>query len=133
MTTDGKDFGERITALEVSVAAMRDDVSMIKASVSGSARTNWGVVFSGVALMGGLYAAAIRPVENDVTRLAVTANTQALAVLEQNKIITAHEIAIATLAEQMHDLKADVKMIAEQGSPATNVRLAILEYKAGVK
>lgn len=100
--------GERVSAMEVTVAQMHADIVDLKLAldrglrdlqqtINGSARTNWGVVLAGIMVALALYAAAIRPVESDVARLAVSAKVLADAVLEQNKTATESQVRIAIL------------------------------------
>lgn len=144
MSIEQKPVGERVTGLEVSVTALRSDLADLKASItselhelqqalSSDSRTNWGVIMAGLLVAGSLYAAAIRPVETNVTRLEATAKTLADAVLEQNKAISESRLNIAIASQEIVTIRSELQDIKDYGSPPHERRISLIEAKLGMQ
>jgi len=61
--------------------------------------------------------------------LLAVALAMGMMALEQGRVGQTQ----AVLQEQLRDLRADLDDIKKNGSPITDKRLSLLEYKAGVK
>ena len=137
-------LSERVSALEVGVENTRKDVASLKVTVEdgldkvqqallATRTTNWSVVMAGIAVVLALYAAAIRPVESDIARQEIEAKTVAAAVLEQNRLLSKHEVDIARANERIAALRVDMATIVAEGTPVLDRRLSILEYRLGIQ
>ena len=122
--------GERISRLETSVEGLHDEfrdlrmtLKSIQDSVTRSRETNWPLVFSGLMLIGSLYAAAIRPLEGKLAETDARFDSFAQAgspALERRILVLETELRI----------RADeLSYIREHGSPITDKRLALLEHE----
>lgn len=130
---DGTEVFERLGRLETSVESLASSVKALADSYASSRQTNWGVVASFAVVVLALYAAAISPIHADVERAAAGAERLASAVLLQNDNIQKLQIEQALQHGDAERLRADFNAVRDQGSPITDKRLAILEYKAGIK
>jgi hypothetical protein len=123
---------ERLSRMEESQANFRSDLNSIKHTVEdirkaigASQKTNWGLIFGGVALMGSLWAAAIHPISQDQGRVEESAKAIALAVLEQNKRSDRQEIEIVKTEMQVAANKEKIDTVISVGSP----ELPLLKYR----
>ena len=139
-TSEGRNStGERIGRLEVSVETIMSRLdhvgSLLESIQSAQAKgreTNWTVVISAALLLGGLYAAAIHPLQADIDRQEREALTLAKAVLVQTDRLTALEVDQAKQNNELRDARNDLLEIHDQGSPAIDRRIAIIEYKLNI-
>ena len=133
--------GERLGRVESSVDGLHSEVRDIRASVLRiednfarslgalqatvlkSEETNWSVVIAGVALVVGVYAAAIRPLQNDINRQEQTAGRIADAVLLQNQKVVDLQVAEARQNNDIASAIKDINHFAEHGSPDADKRL----------
>lgn len=139
MTTHG-DINERVGKLETSVGNLHSEVADLKtsmsqgfreisATLSQNSKTNWGVVFAGLAIGGSLYAAAIRPLQSDISRVADDVHSVGNAEKETQAVIGSLKIRLAEIDTELDMAKADVKRINDYGSPVTITRLSLLEMR----
>lgn len=150
MTThDRNNHAERIGRLETSVEGLHQEFSEVKLSlkaiqdaVGKSKETDWGVVFSGIGLIVVLYAAAIRPMQNDLDRVSAT-----IALHESKELVNAKDLRddlalkdtlLATQRadfvrqeELVRSLKEKLDHVEERGSPIADKRLTLLELQLG--
>ena len=82
----------QIDTLTTGFVTLNAKVDKIFDVVNRSQKTDWNTIFAGCLVIGALYAATIRPVENDVDRSNKTAEKLAEAVLVQNDKITSLEV-----------------------------------------
>lgn len=94
-----ENFAERIGVLESSVKGLygeftdiRGTLRTIQESISRSKETNWSVILAGIAIIGSLWLAAIRPITQDIERQNITAKEIATAVLVKEEKITQQRI-----------------------------------------
>lgn len=134
------DVSERLGRLEAEFAAVTRDVGEIKTAlgtiqdaVMRGQRTNWPVMIGASALLLSLWAAAIRPLDNDLIRQQVSAERLATAVLIQNDKIASAEREATRQLVLIQTVIADVTYMREHGTPSADRRLALLEQKMGVK
>src|ERR1017187_2173934 len=129
--------------------------------IGKSRETNWLTVMTGIGLTIAIWAAAIHPLEKETERQRSDAAEIAKAVLKQNELfselrhdVTKHDaLQIAMKADiarmgsngtagtslrrgeigaKVMDALAEVNNIRSFGSPVTDRRLAILEFKGGI-
>ena len=88
------DVNERLGRVETSIDSLRSDFSelrmtlrTIQEAISRGRETNWGTVFAGLAIVGAIYAAAIRPLSADIMRQERNAETLAHAVIVKEEKI----------------------------------------------
>ena len=138
---------ERIGRLETLVesiheeqADIRNTLKSIQNTLARSRETNWSVILSGIMVVGAIYAAAIHPLAQDISRsdrnlesLAQTttkkAETLAEAVLVKGVELQKLQTEVAKLAiEQAIDV-ANLKEVHDNGSPIKDRRLTLIEYQ----
>ena len=137
-----------MVALQESVT---DGFRDLKKSADDSSRTNWTVVLGGIVVLMAVYAAAVQPIVKDLTRQESQAGVLADAVLKQNQALNDQRVegAIAratveslvtsvqnfrdtgspALVPQIAAIKEKLATIEAQGSPITDRRLSVLEYR----
>ena len=127
---------ERIGRLETAVDGLhaeftdiRFTLRTIQDSVSRSRETNWGVVLAGLAVAGSLYAAAIRPLEQEVIRQRGEATDIAHAVVRQDERASAVVAKLDGVVADSVWLKAQLADVRDHGSPIMDKRLTLLEYR----
>ena len=82
----------QIDTLTTGFVTLNAKVDKIFDAVNRSQRTDWQTIFAGLIVVGALYASAIRPIENEVSRADLTSNKLADAVIIQNDKINELEI-----------------------------------------
>lgn len=116
-------LAERVEGITVNLAALETNVEVgfekLQTAIAGLSKTNWNLVISAVLLTMAVWAAAIRPVVNDVTEMKTARASD-------------HD-AIVILSTKLADTKAALDVVIERGSPITDRRLSILEMKMGTK
>ena len=117
----------RVSSLETSVAAIHADVTEIKRLLSQNSRTNWGVIMSGLLLVGSLWAAAIRPLQNDLERNERSASTVAQAVILQDSKIGIQAVELAKIQLNLDRQVEKFEEVRVNGSAATRERLIRVE------
>jgi len=138
------DVHEKVAALDSEVQAIKGDISELKRSVSegfsemrrafsASSKKDYGVWIAAaaliVAIIGGLWASAISPIENDLIRQTKTAETLAAAVLAQDAKIGTLETHAATSLDDRRHISEELASIRANGSPITDKRLTTIEYR----
>ena len=122
-------LSERVARLETGMTTILHEIQALQGAFANSTRTNWGVIFAAVGLVMAVWAAAIHPLNEDMARNENNANKLAEAVLKQNEAIgsltTGREINIDRIAK----INADMERIRNEGSPITDRRLAVTEYR----
>lgn len=127
------ELGERVSSLETAVSTLHADIADVKGTMSAGFRelnktlsdankTNWSVILSGVMVALALYAAAIRPLSQDVGRLEEI-------VTRQGQLLTEVRVAQATSTGKIESLGIDLKTVIDRGSPITDRRLSVLEQR----
>lgn len=134
--TTTHDLPSRVSRLETVVGTIHEDLSDLKKeiknlsdSLSKGSQTNWTLVFAGIALMGGLYAAAIRPLTSEIERQDRDSNKLAEAVLLQNNKVGDLQLEMIKGTVEREALMEKVQTISDYGSPIADKRLTILEYR----
>jgi methyl-accepting chemotaxis protein len=104
--------GERIGKLETTVEgfheqfrSMNATLEKIQDSLSSSKQTNWATVIAAIVLGLALWAAAIRPINNDVERQALAAEKIAEAVLVQNDKISSLQIDARLMGYRLDEVQ----------------------------
>ena len=130
------DNNERIGRLETSVEGLQKQfdsfgksLANIEHSISRSKETNWTVIFSGIAIVGSLWLAAIRPITQDIERGNGAAKDIATAVLVKEEKITQQRIDFEKLSKdvsQLRELLTDTRLA---DSPITDKRLTLIEFR----
>jgi hypothetical protein len=107
---------ERIGRLETEVEGFHDQfhsinltLEKIQDSLSNSKQTNWATVIAAIVLGLALWAAAIRPINNDVERQSLAAEKIAEAVLIQNDKISGLQIDARLLEYRMNEVQPTTK------------------------
>lgn len=121
MTTSDPDDRERLGKLEATILSVRDElaglrgaIAGVQSSISTSRETNWATVAAWLALAGALYAAAIRPISNDISRQETAAQALAEAVIEQNKTIKEMRVQQSInlqRIDELHDILGQVMIV----------------------
>lgn len=133
-------LSERVSVLETSVEGLHSDLAEVKTSLiegfkeiqhtlSGSAKTNWGTVIAGIALLMGVWAAAIRPLAADIEKEQGAALILASSVVEQNRQLTDLRVLTARQGEAIISLRVDVEDLKIHGAPSVDRRLSVIETK----
>jgi len=129
---------ERIGKLETAVEGIRADfdsldrkVEKVLDAVNRSQRTDWQTIFAGLIVIGALWASAIRPINADVEKQAVAAAKLAEAVLVQNKSIGELQVDLRGQSRDMASMEKDIDLIRQYGTPVTDKRITVLEYRMG--
>lgn len=127
---------ERIGRLETSVESLhaefndiRVTLRTIQESISRSKETNWSVIFAGIAIIGSLWLAAIRPITQDIERQNAIAKDIATAVLVKEEKITTQRIDFEKLAKDLDSVRVQLNDTRTSGSPITDKRLSLLEFR----
>jgi archaellum component FlaC len=130
------DNNERIGRLETSVEGLQKQfdsfgksLANIEHSISRGKETNWSVIFAGIAIVGSLWLAAIRPITQDIERGNGAAKDIATAVLVKEEKITQQRIDFEKLSKdvsQLRELLTDTRLA---GSPITDKRLTLIEFR----
>ena len=127
---------ERIGVLESSVKGLygefndiRNTLRTIQESINRSKETNWGVILAGVAIVGSLWLAAIRPITQDIERQNATAKDIATAVLVKEEKITAQRIDFERLSKDVESLQGMVVGTKKGGSYDMSGRLSLIEFQ----
>lgn len=130
------DNNERIGRLETSVEGLQKQfdsfgksLANIEHSISRGKETNWSVIFSGIAIVGSLWLAAIRPITQDIERGNGAAKDIATAVLVKEEKITQQRIDFEKLSKdvsQLRELLTDTRLA---DSPITDKRLTLIEFR----
>jgi methyl-accepting chemotaxis protein len=104
--------GERIGKLETTVEgfheqfrSMNATLEKIQDSLSSSKQTNWATVIAAIVLGLALWAAAIRPINNDVERQSLAAEKIAEAVLVQNDKISSLQIDARLMGYRLDEVQ----------------------------
>jgi hypothetical protein len=127
------DPSERIGKLETAVAEiqlnltqMRDDIAVIRDTVTKSKETNWGTVLAGVALVVGMYAAAVRPIEQELARQEVLLDKRGdvIQTLQNNQF---------EVKSRLSAVEEDMRTVQKEGAPITDRRLSVLEDRLKVQ
>lgn len=118
-------LNERVTSVETSLlgiqsqlASFGETLAAIQSELKNNGRTNWPTIFGGLALLGGLWAASIRPVSQDIERQGRSAETLAAAVVEQNKQIAELRISVASAKANFDHLQ-----------PTAESQLAVIQWR----
>lgn len=133
----------RVSSLETSVDGLHSELGEVKQSMNAgfrdiqialeaNNRTNWPVLISGAVLVMAIYAAAIRPVQNDVDRLEKGSGTLATAVVQQNLMINEIRSQLLLNAEHVKLQNDAINQLQTYGSPINDKRLSLLEFKLGM-
>jgi len=127
---------ERIARLETSVESIHAEFGEVRSALSGiqatlakNRETNWSVIFSGIAIVGAIYAAAIRPIERDLMRQDQAADTISKAVVTRDAVINEIKQTQVIYTNRLGILEDTLRQIRAEGSPITDKRLTILELK----
>lgn len=130
------DNNERIGRLETAVEGIQSEFGEIRQTLSDiqrtlgkSKETNWSVVFAGLAIVGSLYGTAIRPLENRIDEEHTHAKDISDALLKQSEKFSGIESSIVQLQSASADSAQHIKEIYERGSPITDKRLSLLEWR----
>lgn len=130
------DTNERLSRLETTVEALHDDfadvrgvLKDIQGSLARGRETNWSVIFAGLAVVGSLYAAAIRPLSQEIERSQHTAETLSQAVVLQNGKIESNTMETAKLGVMLDAMTTTISRIERDGSPITDRRLSVIEHE----
>jgi hypothetical protein len=130
------DLPERTSALESwktgvdkSLSAIVDKLDHIEDSISRGNRTNWGVVFAGLALAGGLWAVAIRPLETGQDRIDNAARTLAEAVLRQDNRILRQETQSEVEKVTDAQFRKELDDIEKNGTPGSREAIQLMAYR----
>ena len=94
MSDDQNNHGERLSRVEQSVKGLEDWMTGIDAKMErlltasqSSSKTDWTMVFTGLMVVGALWAAAINPINKDVDKAGREADKLALAVIKQDAAV----------------------------------------------
>ena len=128
------DHNERLSRLETTMEGVHAELSDIRSGIksiqesqSRSKETNWSVIFSGLAIVGALYAASIRPLEKDIMRQEKGSTELALAVIVKEEKIQSLRTEIAELKLQSETIKDEFKQFKVFGTPVLDKRISLLE------
>lgn len=138
--SDRNHFSERIGRIETALGNVLEDfkeirssLNLIQAAQQESGKTNWSVVIAGfslvVGLVGGLWAAAIRPLDSETRRLELNYLSVDQILRDRGIIISQQRSDFGRLEEKLGSLHTEFELVREKGSPITDKRLSLLEYK----
>jgi hypothetical protein len=133
-------LGNLETAFALSQKAVSDELHEIRITLraiegrqSKSGETNWFLVIAimgmAVTLVGALWASAIRPINQDIERAQRDASTLATAVVTKGELIARQESDLVRLKSQVDVLSGQFRDVYDHGSPITDKRLALIEYR----
>ena len=117
----------QIDTLTTGFVTLNAKVDKIFDVVNRSQKTDWQTIFAGLIVVGALYASAIRPIENEVSRADLTANKLAEAVIVQNDKINELEITAKVQSIEIENGLSGLKEIIANGTPGADKRLTVLE------
>ena len=127
---------ERLGRLETSVENLHNEFTDIRgtlreiqSALGRSRETNWSVIFAGIAVAGSLYAAAIRPLAQDIERQTAEKAVIAQAVLTQTERVSRAENSMARLDAVVSTLQEANKELKDHGLAGADRRLSLLEYR----
>jgi len=131
--------GERLKSLETWSAnfqsefigfrsEIRSTLGDIQKTVSQSRETNWSLIIAGCIAIGSLWAAAIKPLNDDLKRQEVSAKSLADMVSKANEMQFANKNEMSRLASEVGSLQRDFTEVRLNGSPVTDKRLTLLEH-----
>lgn len=97
----------RVSSLETSVDSLHEDLvdvkramgvgfDRIQTALTSSSRTNWSVIFAGLALVGTVWAAAIRPLTADIGRIEKTEEMAAILTVKNADRNTEEKISLVS-------------------------------------
>jgi hypothetical protein len=128
--------GERIANLESNQKSMQAWMTSIDSKLenlakdlSAGRRTDWGVIFTGLMLIGAVWAAAINPISHDLERSDKAGEKLALAVLEQNKVAANQQQVLSSLVDFRHSTEGEMDRLKTIGSEGSDKRLTLLEFR----
>ena len=133
-------MGERVERLETTVEtfvqntreqfrSINASLDKIQDSLSTSKQTNWSVVIAAIVLGLAIWAAAIRPINQDVERSAMAASDLAHAVVLQNDRINGIESSLRESTTKQTSDEKQIDLYRTEGTPSTAARLTLLEYR----
>jgi hypothetical protein len=117
----------QIDTLTTGFVTLNAKVDKIFDVVNRSQKTDWQTIFAGLIVVGALYASAIRPIENEVSRADLTSNKLADAVIIQNDKINELEITAKVQSIEIENGLSGQKEIIANGTPGADKRLTVLE------
>ena len=127
---------ERLGRLETSVENLHNEFTDIRgtlreiqSALGRSRETNWSVIFAGIAVAGSLYAAAIRPLAQDIERQANEKAVIAQAVVAQTERFGKAENSITSIEARLAQMSEFEREMKVTGSPGADKRLSLLEYQ----
>ena len=127
---------DRLGRLETTVEGFHDQFRSINATLdkiqdalNRGSQTNWSLVIAALFLVLAIWAAAIRPINQDVERQAAAASELARAVLIQNNTISDIQGSLKENNTRQISDEKEIDLIRTQGSPVTASRISILEYR----
>jgi hypothetical protein len=129
-----------ITSLKGQVSAIFNKLDRIETLIGDSKKTNWGLIVSvigvGISAVGGIIvlavafnAARVVPLENEIARTQSEASILAAAKLEQDRAVFALQKNLAEHETVDSFTQATLKEFAIKGTPETDKRLTLLEYR----
>ena len=135
----GHDTPERLSALEAESRNTKSQITSIftkldhiENMLGQTQKTNWSLIFSVVALVGALWAAAIHPLNADQERAEKNAVVLADAVTVQNQVINTLKVSEAIQDSAISDLRKTQADFNDKGSPALDRRISLLELKSSM-
>lgn len=134
------DPSERIGRLETAQEGFHEELADIRAtlktiqeSLSSRSRTDWSVIFSGLMVVGALYAAAIHPLHDEIQRHNKVEEKLAEQNVQQNDRLSTIRETQMRIEVDLQNAKEKLRDIVEHGSPITDRRLSLLEAIAHTK
>jgi len=139
MMSSETNHGERIGKLETWAdnfqrefvsfrSEQRSSFDELQRSVNKGRETNWSLVIAGAVAVGSLWAAAIRPLNEDLKRQESRAVELAVMVARANDMQFANRNEMAKLSTELAVLQREFTDVREKGSPITDRRLTLLEH-----
>ena len=136
---DTNRHGERLRSLETwsenfqsEFSGFRSEVRStlgdIQKSIGAGRETNWGLIISGCIAIGSLWAAAIKPLNDDLKRQEASAKALAEMVNKSNEMQFANKNEMARLSTEVAVLQREFVDVREHGSPITDKRLSLMEH-----
>jgi hypothetical protein len=126
----------RVSVLEKSVVDLHEDFSDVKKALADiqevmrtGGRTNWTVIFAGIALLLAVWAAAIRPLAQDIDRIDEGTKSTLLITKDLTSQVNTQQVQIQINSSSFINIQKQLDDIHAHGSPITDRRLALIEQK----
>lgn len=117
-----------VAQLHAELREIRTMLADLSDRITEGAKPNYALLLGGVGVLLSLYAAAIRPVTQQVDRLELDRQAAASALLHQAAVTTATEANVIRSTAKIEAIERTLEDVAVSGSPSLRARMAVLEH-----